>query len=43
MFYHFEDYDLGIWPMHPGDIIEIDNLEELRKLDPSYTKELKNI
>ena len=39
MFCHFEDYDLGIMPMQEGDIVEIDNLEELIALDSSYEDE----
>lgn len=38
MFCHFEDYDLGIFPMQFGDIIEIDQLQELIALDSSYTE-----
>lgn len=36
MFCHFEDYDLGIREMQYGDIIEIDNYEELVAMDKSY-------
>ena len=36
MFCHFEDYDLGIREMQYGDIIEIDNYEELIAIDASY-------
>lgn len=36
MFCHFEDYDLGIREMRYGDIIEIDNYEELVAMDKSY-------
>lgn len=38
MFCHFEDYQLGIWPMKEGDLIEIDDYEELIRLDPCYAK-----
>lgn len=38
MFYHFEDYELGIRPMSAGDIIEIDSLDELIALDKNYLK-----
>ena len=36
MFCHSEDYQLGIWPMSAGDVIEVDNLIELAALDKSY-------
>lgn len=36
MFYHKEEYKLGIRPMDKGDIIEIDNLSELVSIDESY-------
>ncbi len=36
MFYHKEEYELGIRPMDKGDIIEIDNLSELVSIDESY-------
>lgn len=36
MFCHFSDYTLGIREMKPGDIIEIDSLEELAAIDRSY-------
>lgn len=36
MFYHFEDYDLGIREMQYDDIVEIDNYEELIAIDESY-------
>jgi len=38
MFCHFKDYKLGIWEMKKSDIIEIDGLEELVAIDPSYKK-----
>lgn len=41
MFCHFDDFTLGIYEMHKDDIIEIDNLEELIAIDPSY-QEVKN-
>lgn len=34
------DYVLGIRPMQPGDIIEIDGLDELAAIDGSYSKYL---
>ncbi len=36
LFCHPEDYELGIFPMNPGDVTEIDTLEELAAEDPSY-------
>lgn len=36
MFCHSEDYQLGIWPMSAGDVIEVDNLSELAALDRRY-------
>ena len=38
MFCHPEDYQLGVRPMQYGDIIEVDNLDELIRLDASYIK-----
>ena len=36
MFCHSDDYQLGIWPMSAGDVIEVDNLSELAALDKRY-------
>lgn len=36
MFWHFEEYNLGVMPMEKDDIIEIDSFEELIKIDNSY-------
>ena len=36
MFCHFREYELGIYPMQEGDLIEIDDFSELCELDPSY-------
>lgn len=36
MFCHKEDYKLGIYPMKADDIIEIDDYEELVRIDSSY-------
>lgn len=36
MFCHFEDYTLGIREMRRGDMVEIDGLDELIKIDPTY-------
>lgn len=42
MFLHFNDYDLGIREMQQGDIIEIDNYEELIAVDKTYGENEKN-
>ncbi len=36
LFCHPEDYRLGIREMGPSDIVEVDSLQELALLDPSY-------
>ena len=38
MFYHPEEYQLGIFEMQKDDVIEIDSLEELISLDNGYEK-----
>ena len=38
MFNHFGEYDLTVRPMNYGDVIEIDSLDDLMKLDLSYKK-----
>ena len=38
MFCYFDEYDLGIRPMLPGDVLEIDKFEELVAIDNSYSK-----
>ena len=43
MFCHFEEYELGIWPMIRTDIIEIDNMAELIDVDNSYEKYLEEM
>ncbi len=42
MFLHFNDYELGIREMQQGDIIEIDNYEELIAVDKTYGEDEKN-
>ena len=37
MFEHFEEYELGINPMESGDVVEIDSLEELVRVDNTYS------
>ena len=41
MFCHFEDYKLGIREMKSSDIIEIDGIDELVAIDPSYQSYLQ--
>lgn len=41
MFCYPQEYRLGVWPMHESDIVEIDSLEELASIDPSYKGILK--
>lgn len=36
MFCYPDQYQLGIYPVSPGDLIEIDNMEELIQIDPTY-------
>lgn len=36
MFCHFGEYQLGVTPMEPGDIVEIDSFADLVAMDPSY-------
>lgn len=38
MFRHFKEYKLGIRPMKKDDIVEIDDLDELIRVDDSYGK-----
>lgn len=38
LFCHSEDYKLGIREMQRGDVVEIDNINELAAIDPSYQK-----
>lgn len=38
MFCYPDEYKLGVYPMNKGDIIEVDNLNELIALDGSYQK-----
>lgn len=41
MFCYPKEYTLGVYPMHYGDIIEIDSLQELVDKDPGYKRYLK--
>lgn len=36
LFCHPEDYRLGVYPIHAGDVIEIDSLAELCETDPTH-------
>lgn len=38
MFCHLNEYDLGIYPMNIGDVIEIDSFSELINIDSSYLR-----
>ena len=38
MFYHLNEYRLGITPMCSSDVIEIDNLKELADFDSNYSQ-----
>ena len=42
MFSHFDQFQLGIRQMREGDIVEIDSLEELATIDPSYDYIMSN-
>lgn len=39
MFCHFDDFELGIWPMGNDDVIEIDGFDELMQIDSSYVSD----
>lgn len=41
MFCYPKEYEMGIYPMNPNDIVEIDSLEELVALDDSYKSVLE--
>ena len=43
MFCYFEDFDLEIRPMQKNDVIEIDNLCELARLDATYKKYIEDL
>lgn len=36
MFCHPDDFNLGVYKMDKSDIVEIDNIDELKKIDSSY-------
>ena len=36
MFCHFSEFSLGVYAMQPGDVVEIDSLDELQQIDKSY-------
>ena len=42
MFCYPDEYLLGIYEMQKGDIIEIDNLQELAEIDSSYKKYMED-
>ena len=41
MFCYPEQYNLAVFPMNKGDIVEIDNIHELIEIDLNYKKYLK--
>lgn len=41
MFCYPEQYELGIFPMRKGDVIEVDALSELARLDETYMRYVK--
>lgn len=41
MFCYHEEYNLTVFPMNKGDIVEIDNIDELADIDSKYKKYLK--
>ena len=43
MFCHPDHYQLGVMPMKASDVVEIDGLDELVQIDPSYSKYLKGV
>lgn len=43
MFCYPDEYKLGIHEMWPGDIVEVDNLNELAKIDESYKKYIEGV
>lgn len=43
MFCHPDHYQLGVMPMKSSDVVEIDGLDELVQMDPSYSKYLKGV
>lgn len=43
MFCHPDHYQLGVMPMKESDVVEIDGLDELVQIDPSYSKYLKGV
>lgn len=40
LFCYPDEYRLGVFPMEAGDIVEVDSLNELAALDPSYRRYL---
>lgn len=41
MFCYPEQYNLAVFPMNKGDIVEIDSINELAQIDSKYKKYLK--
>ena len=40
LFCYPEEYELSVYPINKGDIVEIDNISELAEMDPFYQKYL---
>lgn len=38
MFYYLSEYELGIYPMNKGEVVEVDNVQELAAIDLTYKK-----
>ena len=43
LFCHPDEYRLGVFPMEPGAVSEVDSLAELAALDPGYRRELEEV
>lgn len=43
LFCYPKEYRLGVFPMEPGDLTEVDSLAELAALDPHYEAYLKEV
>ena len=43
LFRYPKEYQLGVFPMEAGNIVEVDSLAELAALDPSYRKYLDEV
>lgn len=41
MFYYLSEYELGIYPMNRGEVVEVDNVQELAAIDSTYKKYMR--